>query len=46
MPALAGILLVVAYNMSEWRLFARLLRAARGDVLVCSPRSSLPCWWT
>ncbi len=34
MPTLAGILLVVAYNMSEWHVFARLLRAPRSDVLV------------
>jgi SulP family sulfate permease len=34
MPALAAILLVVAYNMSEWRAFARLLRGPRSDVLV------------
>ncbi|MGD9546881.1 MAG: SulP family inorganic anion transporter [Candidatus Krumholzibacteriia bacterium] len=31
---LAGILLVVAYNMSEWRLFVRLFRSPRSDVLV------------
>ncbi len=34
MATLAGILLVVAYNMSEWHMFARLLRAPRSDVLV------------
>jgi len=34
MAALAGILLVVAYNMSEWRVFGALLRGARGDALV------------
>jgi SulP family sulfate permease len=34
MATLAGILLVVAYNMSEWRLFAGLLRGPRSDVLV------------
>lgn len=34
MAALAGILLVVAYNMSEWRLFAGLLRGPRSDILV------------
>lgn len=34
MPTLAGILVVVAWNMSEAHLFARLLRAPRGDVLV------------
>jgi len=34
MPTLAGILLVVAYNMSEWHVFVRLLRAPRSDVLV------------
>src|SRR5882672_10797824 len=34
MATLAGILLVVAYNMSEWHVFVRLLRAPRSDVLV------------
>lgn len=34
MSVLAGILLVVAYNMSEWRLFAGLLRGPRSDILV------------
>jgi SulP family sulfate permease len=34
MATLAGILLVVAYNMSEWHLFARLLRGPRSDILV------------
>lgn len=34
MPALAGILIVVAWNMSEAHLFAKLLRGPRSDVLV------------
>jgi len=34
LAALGGILLVIAYNMSEWRLFVRLFRSPRGDVLV------------
>jgi SulP family sulfate permease len=34
MATLAGILLVVAYDMSEWRLFIRLFRGPRSDVLV------------
>ena len=34
MPALAAILLFVAYNMSEWRLFVRLMKAPRSDVVV------------
>ncbi|MEQ1856553.1 MAG: SulP family inorganic anion transporter [Longimicrobiales bacterium] len=34
MAALAGILLVVAYNMSELRMFRGLLRGPRSDVLV------------
>jgi SulP family sulfate permease len=34
MPTLAGILMVVAYNMSEWRTFRGLLSAPRGDVAV------------
>lgn len=34
MATLAGILLVVAYNMSEWHVFLRLLKGPRSDVLV------------
>jgi sulfate permease, SulP family len=34
MAALAGILLIVAYNMSEWHLFVGLLRGPRSDVVV------------
>jgi sulfate permease, SulP family len=34
MPALAAILLVVAYNMSEWRSFRKILRAPRSDITV------------
>jgi SulP family sulfate permease len=34
LPALAGILLVVAWNMSEWRVFAGLFRSPRSDVMV------------
>jgi SulP family sulfate permease len=34
LATLAGILAVVAYDMSEWRLFLRLLRGPRSDVLV------------
>jgi len=34
LATLAGILLVVAYNMSEWHVFLRLLRGPRSDVLV------------
>jgi SulP family sulfate permease len=34
MPTLAGILVVVAWNMSEAHLFAKLLRGPRGDILV------------
>jgi SulP family sulfate permease len=34
MAALAGILLVVAYHMSEWRTFVSELRAPRSDVAV------------
>ncbi|MEZ4648978.1 MAG: sulfate permease [Candidatus Eisenbacteria bacterium] len=33
-PALAGILLVVSYNMSEWRVFRHLFRSPRSDVAV------------
>ena len=34
MPALAGILMVVAYNMSEWRSFVSVLRTSASEVLV------------
>jgi SulP family sulfate permease len=34
MPVLAGILITVAYNMSEAKHFSRLLKGRRGDVLV------------
>jgi SulP family sulfate permease len=34
MPVLAGILVVVAYHMSEWRGFRNELRGPRSDVLV------------
>ncbi|HLF14462.1 MAG TPA: SulP family inorganic anion transporter [Bacteroidota bacterium] len=34
MPALAAILVVVSYNMSEWRSFRKILRAPRSDVTV------------
>lgn len=41
MPALAGILLVVAYNMSEWRVFLGLFRGPLSDVLVLLSTFSL-----
>jgi SulP family sulfate permease len=34
LASLAGILLVVAYNMSEWRVFLGLLKGPRSDVIV------------
>jgi SulP family sulfate permease len=34
LPALAGILLVIAWHMSEWHLLRRLLRSPRSDVVV------------
>ncbi len=34
LASLAAILVIVAYNMSEWRLFAKLFRAPKSDVLV------------
>jgi len=40
-PALAGILLVVAWNMSEWRHFVALFRMPRSDVLVLLATFSL-----
>jgi sulfate permease, SulP family len=41
MSVLAGILLVVAYNMSEWRMFAGLLRGPRSDILVLTTTFAL-----
>ncbi|MCU0454467.1 MAG: SulP family inorganic anion transporter [Bacteroidetes bacterium] len=34
MPVLAAILMVVAYHMSEWRSFKRMLKSPKGDVAV------------
>jgi SulP family sulfate permease len=34
MCSLSAVLLVVAYNMSEWRFFVKLFRSPRSDVLV------------
>ena len=34
MTALAAILIVVAYNMSEWRVFKALLKAPKSDLIV------------
>ncbi len=34
MPVLAAILVIVSYNMSEWRTFRSMLKAPRGDVAV------------
>ncbi len=34
MATLAGILVIVAYNMSEWHLFVRLMRSPPGDAIV------------
>lgn len=34
MPTLAGILVVVAYNMSEWREFRHLLKSPKSDISV------------
>jgi SulP family sulfate permease len=34
MPALAAILIVVAYNMSEWEQFSEVLRGPRSDAIV------------
>jgi SulP family sulfate permease len=41
MPTLAGILVVVAWNMSEAHLFFKLLRGPKGDVLVLLSTFSL-----
>lgn len=34
LPALAAILVIVSYNMSEWRSFRMLLKSPRADILV------------
>lgn len=34
MPVLAGILIVVAYNMSEWRSFVSVLKGSKFDIIV------------
>lgn len=34
LPCLAAVLMVVAYNMSEWRTFMTLLKSPRSDVMV------------
>jgi len=34
MATLAGILVVVAYNMSEWHLFMKILRTSKSDVFI------------
>jgi SulP family sulfate permease len=34
MASLAGILLVVAFRMGEWHLFARIMKSTRSDILV------------
>lgn len=34
MATLAGILIVVAYKMSEWRLFVKLFKSPKSDILV------------
>ncbi len=34
MAALAGILIIVAYNMSEWHLFVKIFKSPKSDILV------------
>ncbi|MDR4989248.1 MAG: SulP family inorganic anion transporter [Bacteroidales bacterium] len=34
LTALAGVLIVVAYNMSEWRSFRSILKSSRGEIAV------------
>ena len=34
MAALAGILISVAYNMSEWHLFVKIFRSPKSDIIV------------
>lgn len=44
MPALAAILVMVAYNMSEWRSFRAMLRGPRSDVIVLFTTFVLTVW--
>jgi len=44
MPTLAGVLVVVAYNMSEWKNFVSLLRGPRGDSIVLITTFLLTVW--
>ncbi len=41
MPTLAAVLVIVAYNMSEWRTFRSLIRGAKSDVAVLLTTFSL-----
>jgi SulP family sulfate permease len=41
MATLAGILIVVAYNMSEWHLFVKLFRSPKSDIAVLLATFSL-----
>jgi SulP family sulfate permease len=41
MPCLAGILIVVAYNMSEWRSFVSILKGSYFDIIVLLTTFSL-----
>lgn len=34
MPCLAGILIIISYNMSEWRSFTSILRGSRYDIVI------------
>jgi SulP family sulfate permease len=34
MAALAGILIIVAYNMSEWHLFVKIFKSPKSDIIV------------
>lgn len=46
MAALAGILVVVAYHMSEWRQFRSLLKGNKSDILILLTTFSLPLFST
>ena len=46
LPVLAGILLIVAYHMSEWRTFIGELKGPRSDVAVLLDNlHGSRCWW-
>src|SRR5256714_3384304 len=45
MATLAGVLVVVAYSMSEWRTFVAEFRAPKSDVAVLLPPVLVTAFW-